>query len=263
MIAALDKKLLRDVWAMRAPALAISLVVAAGIALLVSALAAFDSLETTRDRYYAEAGFADVFAGAKRAPHWLAASFEELPGVDRVATRVVAGAALDVPGMDEPVNGRLISLPDSGRPLLNDVVLRQGRWPDPRRAEEALVSERFADAHGLGPGDTVAAILHGRYQPLEITGTALSPEFVYAISGGGLLPDPKRFGIFWLTRRHLATAFDMEGGFNDVALSLAEGAPALPAMAGSTNPRSVTSDSGSRSCMKVAGRGNGTRHSRP
>lgn len=231
MIAALDRKLLRDLWRVRSMALAISVVVAAGIALLIAALICFDSLESTRDRYYAQTGFADVFAGAKRAPRWLAESFEELPGVEKVSTRVVVGVTLDVPGMAEPVNGRLISVPDVGRPVLNDVVLRSGRWPDPGRAEEALVNERFAEAHGLELGDGVAAVINGRYQPLEIVGTVLSPEYVYAISGGDLFPDPKRFGLFWLTRRHLATAFDMEGGFNDISLSLVEGAPAAPAIA--------------------------------
>ena len=231
MIRALDRKLLRDLWRVRSMALAISVVVAAGIALLVASLICFDSLESTRDRYYAQTEFADVFAGTKRAPRWLAESFEELPGVEKVSTRVVVGVTLDVPGMTEPVNGRLISVPDTGRPILNDVVLRSGRWPDPGRGEEALVNERFAKAHGLELGDEVAAVINGRRQPLEIVGTVLSPEYVYAISGGDLFPDPKRFGLFWLTRRHLATAFDMEGGFNDISLSLAEGASAAPAIA--------------------------------
>ena len=231
MIRALDRKLLRDLWRVRSMALAISVVVAAGIALLVASLTCFDSLESTRDRYYAQTEFADVFAGTKRAPRWLAESFEELPGVEKVSIRVVVGVTLDVPGMTEPVNGRLISVPDIGRPVLNDVVVRSGRWPDPGRAEEALVNERFARAHGLQLGDEVAAVINGRRQTLEIVGTVLSPEYVYAISGGDLLPDPKRFGLFWLTRRHLATAFDMEGGFNDISLSLAEGAPAEPAIA--------------------------------
>ena len=230
MIRALDRKLLRDLWRVRSMALAISVVVASGAALLVGSLICFDSLETTRDHYYARLEFADIFAAAKRAPRWLAGSFEDLPGVDKVSTRVVAGVTLDVPGMTEPVNGRLISVPDHGRPVLNDLSLRSGRWPDPGRAEEALVNERFAEAHGFEPGDEVFAVIKGRRQRLELVGTVLSPEFVYAIGGGDLIPDPKRFGVFWLTRRHLATAFDMEGGFNDISLSLAAGAPVQPAI---------------------------------
>lgn len=231
MIRALDRKLLRDLWRVRSMALAISAVVAAGIALLVAALTCFDSLETTRDRYYARTRFGDVFANAKRAPHWVSGAFGELPGVEQADTRVVAGVTLDIAGVSEPVNGRLISLPDSGRPLLNEPELQRGRWPDRERAEEALVNEQFAEGHGLEPGDEVFAVINGRRQRLVITGTALSPEYVYAIGAGDLIPDPTRFGIFWLTREHLATAFDMEGGFNDVSLSLAEDAAARPAIA--------------------------------
>ena len=32
------------------------------------------------------------------------------------------------------------------------------------------------------------------------------------------MPDDRRFGVFWMDERALAAAFDMEGGFNDVAL---------------------------------------------
>ena len=176
MIRALDRKLLRDLWRVRSMGLAIAVVVASGIALLIASLICFDSLETTRDRYYARNEFGDVFANAKRVPRWVAGSLDELPGVDRVDTRVVAGVTLDVPGSTEPVNGRLISLPDSGRPVLNDVTLRSGRFPDPGRGEEALVNERFAEGHGLDLGDEVFAVINGRRQRLEIVGTVLSPR---------------------------------------------------------------------------------------
>ena len=60
---------------------------------------------------------------------------------------------LDVPGMAEPASGRLISLPERGRPLLNDLHLRRGRWIDPTRPDEVLANESFCEAHGFGPGD--------------------------------------------------------------------------------------------------------------
>ena len=39
-----------------------------------------------------------------------------------------------------------------------------------------------------------------------------------------MLPDKKRFGIFWLNQRELESAFDMSGAFNSVTLKLAYGA---------------------------------------
>jgi len=220
----LDRKLLRDLWEMKGQALAIAAVVAAGVTMFVTYLSNFDSLRRTRDEYYETARFADVFASLKRAPASLATRITAIPGVESVATRVVADVTLDVPGMIEPATGRLISLPVRGRPLLNDVYLRSGRWIDPTRPDEVLASEMFCEANKLGPGDRIAAIINGRRRTLTIVGIALSPEYVYAIRPGDIFPDKQRFGLFWMGQEALASAFNMEGGFNDVSLKLARGA---------------------------------------
>lgn len=157
-IRTLDRKLLRDLWEMKGQALAIVAVVAAGVTMFVTYLSNFSSLQQTRAEYYETARFADVFASLKRAPKIVQARLEQIPGVERVMTRVVADVTLDVPGMSEPATGRLVSLPERGRPPLNDVYLRRGRWVDPARADEVLASEMFCEAHGFGPGDRVAAL---------------------------------------------------------------------------------------------------------
>ena len=229
---ALDRKLIRDLWAMKGQSLAIASVIAAGVAMFVMYLSNFDSLERTRTSYYDSARFADVFAMLKRAPSSLESRIAALPGAEAVSTRVVADVTLDVPGMAEPATGRLISLPDRGRPALNDVYLRRGRWLDATRTDEVLASEIFCDAHGFTPGDRVTAIINGRRHSLTIVGVALSPEYVYAIRPGAIFPDKRQFGIFWMTRRALASAFNMEGGFNDVSIAIARGANATDVIAG-------------------------------
>jgi putative ABC transport system permease protein len=220
----LDRKLLRDLWEMKGQALAIAAVVAAGVTMFVTYLSNFDSLRRTRDEYYQASRFADVFASLTRAPASLEGRLAALRGVQSVATRVVADVTIDVPGMREPATGRLISLPDRGRPLHNDVYLRSGRWPEPSAPDDVLASEMFCEANGLVPGDHVAAIINGRRRTLTIAGTALSPEYVYGIRPGDIFPDKQHFGIFWMRRQALAAAFNMEGGFNDVTLILARGA---------------------------------------
>jgi putative ABC transport system permease protein len=230
-LTALDRKLLRDVWEMKGQSLAIAAVIAAGVAMFVMYLSNFGSLQRTRALFYERARFADVFATLKRAPASLEPRIAAIPGVDAIATRVVADVTLDVPGMAEPATGRLISLPDRGHPRLNDVILRRGRWIDPTRPDQVLVSEMFAEAHGFDPGERVGAIINGRRRWLVIVGIALSPEYVYALRPGELVPDKRQFGIFWMDRRALASAFDLEGGFNDVALDLARGASAADVIA--------------------------------
>ena len=208
-VPALDRKLLRDLWEIKGQAFAIAAVIAAGVTMFVTYLSNFDSLQRTRAEYYERARFADVFASLTRAPSTLEARIAGLPGVEVLATRVVATVTLDVPGVAEPATGRLISLPERGRPPLNDVYLRRGRWIDPARPDEVLASELFCEANGFGPGDRVAAIINGRRRWLTIVGVALSPEYVYAIRPGEIVPDRQRFGIFWMGRPALASAFNM------------------------------------------------------
>lgn len=225
-IRALDRKLLRDLWELKGQALAIAAVVAAGVAMFVTYLSNFDSLQRSRDRYFARQRLGDVFASLTRAPADLEARLAALPGVEAVATRVVADVTLDVPGLAEPASARLVSLPDRGRPVLNDLALRRGRWIAADRPDEVLASELFAEANGLRPGDAVTAIVNGRRRRLTITGIALSPEYVYIVRPGEMISDNRRFGVLWMGRQALGAAFDMAGGFNDVTLGLARGAAA-------------------------------------
>ena len=227
---AIHRKLFRDLVAMRSQALAIALVLAAGIAMYVAYFSTFDSLQRTLANYYRDYRFADVFAGVKRAPLSLLPRILEIDGVTQADLRVVVDVTLDLPGVTEPMTGRLVSMDYPRARPLNDVFLRRGQEPEPTRPDEVLVSEAFADARGLGPGDRIGAVINGRRRDLRIVGVALSPEYVYSIRPGDLLPDPSRLGIFWMERRALGAAFDMEGGFNDVALRLSPGA-AEPAVA--------------------------------
>lgn len=217
---ALDRKMIRDVLSMKGQVAAICAVIACGVATFVMSLSALEALRGTQQTYYDQYRFAQVFARLKRAPHSLAARIAEIPGVAHVQTRVVREVILDVPGLIEPAVGRMVSIPEVERVDLNALHLRQGRWIEPGRDNEAIVSEGFAEAHRFVPGDRVTALINGRKKQLEIVGVALSPEYVYTIRMGSLVPDDKRFGIFWMGREALASAFNMEGGFNDVALAL-------------------------------------------
>jgi putative ABC transport system permease protein len=223
-VRAIDRKLVRDLAQMKAQAATIALVIACGVAALVAALATFHSLRRSQEAFYVESNFADVFASLKRAPLALQPQLEAIPGVAAVELRVVHDVTLDVPGSAAPPVGRMISLPDRGPPLMNRLHLRAGRMPEGGRDDEAVVSEGFAKAHGLVPGDAIRALVNGRYQRLTLVGIALSPEYVFAIRGGEPLPDDRQFGILWVPRAGLAAAYDMTGAFNDLVVALAPGA---------------------------------------
>lgn len=226
---ALDRKLLRDLARMWSQALTIALVVASGVGGFVTSLSAVDSLVAARDRFYAEERFADVFASVKRAPDALAETLRAIPGVADVQTTVEQVVRVRLEGVSDPIVGRLIGIHDREPPRMNRVVVRSGRAPEPgeagRRGDgriEALVSAGFADVRGLKPGDTVTALVNGKERGLLVVGTALSPEYVFASLGGH--PDMRGFGVFWVDRDTLASAYDMEGAFTQVAAKLAPGA---------------------------------------
>ena len=221
---ALNRKLWRDLWNMRSVAMAIALVLIGGVSTFVMSLSTYDSLLLTRAAYYRDYNFAQVFVTLKRAPRSLAARIREIPGVDRVQTRVTATVNLDIPGFPDPVTGKLVSLPANGEPLLNKLYLRRGRLIESGRDDEVVISEAFAKAHGFVPGDTLGAIINGRRENLNIVGIALSPEYIYQIAPGAVFPDYARYGILWMARTPLANAYDMEDAFNDVTLSLSAGA---------------------------------------
>jgi putative ABC transport system permease protein len=230
-LSSLNRKLLRDLWHMKTQALAIAMVVAAGVAMYVMYLSNFASLRDTQQAYYQRQRFADVFASLKRAPQRVADDIAAIPGLAAFETRTVATVTLDLDDLDEPATGRLVSIPSSHRPRINDLFLRRGRWIEPGHADEVLASEGFVEAHGFEPGDHLPAVINGRRRRLIIVGVSLSPEYIYSIRPGELVPDDTRFGVLWMDHQALAAAFDMEGGFNDVVLTMSPGIPPDAAIA--------------------------------
>jgi len=148
----LNKKLARDLWRLRGQVIAVAAVIASGVAVLSMSLSTTEALDETARAYYERYRFAHVFSRVNRAPEHLADRIRLFPGVQSISTRVVKTAILDIAGFEEPVIGQFVSIPEHGEPELNALALRSGRLPQPGRTDEALISEPFAEAHGLVPG---------------------------------------------------------------------------------------------------------------
>lgn len=230
-MSALDRKVLRDLRAHAGQATAIAVLLACAVTTLIGSVATYRALERSQARYYAEHRFAHVFGAARRAPEGIADRIAALPGVAAVETRVASSATVERPAGGPPASARILSLPPGGARL--DVpYLRAGSALAPDRTDEALVSEGFALANGLAPGDRLGVIVNGKRQVLRVTGIALSPEFVYVIRPGDLFPDDRAFGVLWTSRAGLAAATDLEGAFDEVAVLLAPGAREADVIAG-------------------------------
>jgi putative ABC transport system permease protein len=213
----LNRKLLRDLRRIRSQAVAIAAVVAAGVSVSVLGVCNETTLMASQEYVYERHRFADVFASLKRAPRSVVSELATIDGVDAVEARVVAPAILDMPDVAEPVLLRLVSLP-AGQSRLNAITIVDGRATD--GAAEILVSQPFAEAHRLRPGDTVIAVLNDRRRTLTIAGIAFSPEFIYAVPPGTLFPNNLTFGIGWMNERAVAAAFGLDGAFNDAVFRI-------------------------------------------
>ncbi|MFV1957818.1 MAG: FtsX-like permease family protein, partial [Planctomycetota bacterium] len=221
----LDRKLLRNLTSMRGQVIAIVLIIACGVASFVTVITAYRGLKASRDAYYRRYRMADVFAPLKRAPRSVLDDLRRVDGVRHVEGRIVFDVTLDLPGRPQPVSGRVLSVPDRRRRILNDLHLTTGRYFEGDGTREVIVAESFARAHGLTVGDRLRVLMNGRKEPLQIVATALSPEFVYLIQGvGKIAPDPEHFTVLWLSRTFAESVFDYRDAVNDVVATLARDA---------------------------------------
>ncbi len=223
---ALQRKLLRDLWRTRAQVASIAAVLAGGVMTVVALRGTSSSLERARTEYYATGHFGDLFATLTRAPDALAERIAAIPGVARVATRVVKDVLIDVPGLDRPGVGRLIALPSARRggfagQEINVVRVLRGRSVAPDAESEVLVSGRFAEANHLGPGDSLVAVINERRAVLHVVGIGSAPDYLYEEVGGGMAVDERAFALIWAPHDLVAGATGMRGAFNDLSLELA------------------------------------------
>ena len=218
----LDRKLARDLWHARGQVLTIALVVASGIAAFGASLSTYHSLKRMQADYYASARFAHVFAAARRVPLSIAPRALEVPGVAEVEATLSYDVQLELPGRIEPMVGRMIALPEHGLPAMNRLTLMAGRWIALPGSNEVLVHQTFAEKRGLVPGSTLQALLNGKLETLRVVGIVLSPEYIFPAAHG--VGDDTSFGVFWIGRKRLAAAFNMEGAFNRLAVRTSHGA---------------------------------------
>ncbi len=210
----LHRKLGRELKSAGGMLLAIVGIIAVGVSCYVAMGSAYNNLNEAKRRYYQQCRMADFSVELKKAPLAELAPIAELPGVVEIRPRIDFSATVDLPGVGEPLNGLVLSLPDRQKPCINDIVLRRGGYFTDRRKNEVIVNEAFAAAHKLEPGDWIHLVLNNRRQELFIVGTAISSEFVYLLGPGSIVPDPEHFGVFYLKQSYAEDVFDFAGAAN-------------------------------------------------
>ena len=212
----LGRKLLRDIrqnWSM---ILAVSAIIAVGIGCFVGMMSAARNLEYARSDYYSYCRLADFWIDLKKAPVQEAKRLARVQGISEIRDRIQFKVVLDLPGAKRPVGAMLLSLPDKQSPVINNILLRKGTYFSPNRPNEVIVSEDFAKARHIEPGDTISAVLNNQKKDLVVTGTAISAEFVYMTSPGSMVDEPGSYGLLFVKRSFAEDTFGFNSGCNSL-----------------------------------------------
>jgi putative ABC transport system permease protein len=212
----LNLKLARELYRSKGLLLAITSIIALGVMCYVTMQSAYQNLSQAKLRYYRQCRMADFWLEVKKVPLAELEAIAELPGVVEIQPRIQFVATVDLENEIEAINSVVISLPDSESSVVNDIVLRQGGYFTDRRVNEVIVNDAFARAHNVYPGQWIHILLNNRRQELFIVGTAISSEFTYLLGPGTIVPDNRRFGVFYVKQTFAEEVFDFEGAANQV-----------------------------------------------
>ncbi|MDD4737403.1 MAG: hypothetical protein PHP44_15000, partial [Kiritimatiellae bacterium] len=216
----LDRKRMRDLLRARGMLLAVAAIVATGTGSFIGMLATFNNLDDARAAYYAECRMADFWIDLKKAPVTEVRKLATLPGISELRDRMTFPAILDLPDVPQPINMLIVSMPREQGPVINNILVREGTYFTENRRNEAILSDQFAEARGIHPGDTIHLILDGQRKAVYVTGLAISSEFVYFAPPGSIVNDPKSYGIVFLKRDYMEDVFGFDGACNNLVGTL-------------------------------------------
>jgi putative ABC transport system permease protein len=242
----LSRKLIRDLWGRKGPLVALLVIMAIGVGSYVGMASVWRDLDGARRDYYRTQRLAHFVVDLKRLPQWAVEESTALSNVSELRGRVRQAVLMELPGVERPIPGAAISMPDRRRPVLNDIRLRSGSWFSGTNEREVILDHAFAEAHGLRPGDRIKVLLLDRQHEMLVVGTAQSPEFVYLIPpDGGFAPDPARYGVLYAGEDFLRNSGDLKGAWNQLVGTLHDSSPtavtnSLTLLAGRLDPFGVT-----------------------
>lgn len=219
-------KLARTISSTLGPFAGVVAVVAVGLSVFVSMTAVSDNLARSRETFYRNTDFADLFFHVVRAPEGIVERVSAIRGVVRVTGRIQKDVSL----FREDGTRATLRLTSFQVPMekeLNRLWVQKGRLfeKNPEGGVlEILLNPQFAKANGLSLGSKVNVAAEGKEKPMEVVGLAASPEFVYAIKdAASVFEDPSSFGAAMISRKQAQQILDMQGSINQVLVRLAPG----------------------------------------
>lgn len=181
------RKVLADARALSGQTISLMILVAIGVLLFVGLYQAYQFLTVTYSTIYTTGRLADASVLFDRGPEGLVDQARTIPHVREAMGRVVRDGAIIQEGREhERVVGRFVGVPRFRPPVINDLLLVQGRRI--RNANEAVLEHQFAAESGYRLGDVIKCSYVGAEREFTLVGFAVSPEYVY--------PVPSQYALF-------------------------------------------------------------------
>jgi len=212
----LNRKLKRDLWQTRGMLAAVILIVAIGVSCLVGMMGTSRNLQMARNGYYGQCRMADFWVDLKKMPATELDVLNDLPGISELRARIAFQVVVDLEGVEEPLSGTLLTLPAEPSPVINNILMESGTYFTSRRQDEVIISEAFARARCIREGDTIHLIMNGQKKALFVVGTAMSSEYVYMMPPGAIVPEPSRYGVFYVKEGFGEDALGFHGACNSL-----------------------------------------------
>lgn len=218
----LFRNLFRDIKKSKGQFISILIIVTLGVMFYTSLNSVFKNLSNSSNKYYEEYRLADIWIDLYKAPSSIKEKVENMPNVKMATGRIVKDASINI--SEENATLRFITLPDEKIDIVNDIVIKSGRYFSDDDSNQCLLDEDFFKANDIQLGDYIYPIINGNKVKIKVIGSVKSPEFVYTLKDASeLMSDNKKFGIVYIKQSFGQAIFDFKGSINNISIKVSNG----------------------------------------
>jgi len=217
----LFKKAYRAMWAHKRAYIACIFLIMIGTVLLTAMGTASDGLRNAKESFYINYRLADVWANVGAIPTSEVERLLNIPGIEDVTHRSMLEVRAEASDSDDIITLRVYSFVPDEATRINDF---QMTGLHPYLQNDIALSQMFKTTRGLEIGDEIVLFSGGRALRFEVSGSFLTPEYVYVARGHTeVLPDNNGFGIAFVTEEGMAGMTGRPGVANQLLFILMDG----------------------------------------
>ncbi|KDR94696.1 putative ABC transport system permease protein [Peptoclostridium litorale DSM 5388] len=219
----LYKKMMRDIMHHKLVYISSALVIVIGLSMYTSMFMVMENLQAAMDEFYEDSNFAHGFASLTGVPVGAVDELQGTEGVESLQGRFVKDVRIYEKDLSVPRYLRLVSVDLEEERLLNSPFVEEGA-PLEKSSDGVWLDVKFYDENSVSPGDGIEIIAEGKRVELDIIGSAISPDFIYAMrSLQEIYPDPSTFGIAYIEYSKMESLFREKGIYNEISFTIEEG----------------------------------------